>query len=125
MSSISNWILSFSGLETLGVEDFRGEEPPFVVRQVNNALQDAYEAWEKDTSQESICQNRPWFNLVDRYAGGSYAFEATVAMAAINHADIPRIVDIIKGMNWRCPEEFQLFVKDQEATWFSLYTIVR
>lgn len=55
--------------------------------------------------------------------GGPKSPEARVWGGALNHADLAAVVVRFKAMPWRVPAAAQLFVQDQEETYFRLWMI--
>lgn len=63
------------------------------------------------------------FERVDQYAGGGKVFEATVFMAAFNHAATYELLRLIRARPWTYPDEVQVFVKEEEEEGFTIYGI--
>ncbi|WP_301176579.1 hypothetical protein [Actinomadura geliboluensis] len=49
--------------------------------------------------------------------------ECEVWAGALNHADLNAVLDHIAQMPWRCPNALQVFVMDQEESFFRLWML--
>lgn len=55
--------------------------------------------------------------------GGWKYPECEVWAGALNHADLDAVLDHIAQMPWRCPNALQVFVMDQEESFFRLWML--
>ncbi|MFB4285080.1 hypothetical protein ACBJ59_58130 [Nonomuraea sp. MTCD27] len=64
---------------------------------------------------ETTGQDSPW--------GGWKFPECTVWAGALNHADLTAVVDRVGGIAWRCPNAVQVFLMDQEESFFRVWML--
>ncbi|WP_253885101.1 hypothetical protein [Actinokineospora diospyrosa] len=55
--------------------------------------------------------------------GGPRYPECVVWAGTLNHADLGAVVDWFRGAPWRYPNQFQLFLLDQEQAFFRVWMI--
>ncbi|MET7333228.1 hypothetical protein [Nonomuraea sp. NPDC005650] len=55
--------------------------------------------------------------------GGWKYPECDVWAGALNHADVKAVLDHIAQMPWRCPNALQVFVMDQEESFFRVWML--
>lgn len=55
--------------------------------------------------------------------GGNKYPEAQLWGGALNHADLDAVVSTFAGLPWKVPAAAQLFLKDQEQSYFRLWMI--
>lgn len=57
--------------------------------------------------------------------GGYKMFEAPLHLAAFNHLEPERIIEVLVKVAWKYPEQVQLWAKGQHDVVFSLHTLER
>ncbi|WP_285504831.1 hypothetical protein [Actinokineospora sp. NBRC 105648] len=55
-----------------------------------------------------------------QWGGGKYP-ECDVWAGVLNHADLEAVLDRVRAVEWHAPNEFQLFLMDQEQSFFRLW----
>ncbi|MCP2337628.1 hypothetical protein [Actinomadura rupiterrae] len=55
--------------------------------------------------------------------GGWKSPECTVYAGALNHADLRALLERVRGTAWRVPNALQLFIMDQEQSYFRLWML--
>lgn len=58
----------------------------------------------------------------DAWAGPKFP-ECHLWLGVLNHADVQAVVDRFVALAWRRPEDAQLFLKDQEQSFFQVWMI--
>ncbi|MFF0869279.1 hypothetical protein ACFYUV_46500 [Nonomuraea sp. NPDC003560] len=59
----------------------------------------------------------------DSQWGGWKFPECSVWAGTLNHADLPAVLDRVQNIAWRCPNAVQVFLMDQEESFFRLWML--
>lgn len=104
MSRVTNFILAFGCCET---------EAEGTARDSTHLVIENIEA----KAQVTFCR-------VDGYASGPKFMEASVYVAAQNHADVTSIIEAVQKAPWRYPAQVTFLVKEQEDDAFRYVSVL-
>ena len=70
-------------------------------------------------TRDDLAESGAWLNRVDDKAAGSKAMQAAVLIGAFGYLDIDKFVEAVRAHPWYCPEDVQIFMKDEHEDKFT------